>query len=140
MFETPMPEIPKKLWDESTVDMYWEVRYVNYPHDNYRVSLMRKVEFVEPSRSIIREIPNPKKRWWNFQPEYVEETEEVSEKLVKGDQEVESSFLSSCLDFTAEDVYNGALDILGGLSMRQESKKLLGTYPPKSLDIDPYEL
>lgn len=140
MFETPLPEIPKELWDENTVDMYWEVNFVGYPHFNYRVSLLRKIEFVRPAWVRTWKETNPKKRWWNSQPEFVEKTEEFPEELVKDCREAGSEFLSNCLDFTAVDVYNGALNILSGLGMKQKSRNLLGKYPPKTLDIDPSEL
>lgn len=140
MFETHMPEIPKDLWNEKTVDMYWEVGLVGYPHGNYRVSLMRKFEYIRPAQMRYWKEINPKKRWWNSQPDFVTKTEEIAEELVKGKNVVESSFLSHKLDFTAEDVYDGALDVIEKLLRRESTRSLLGTYPPKTLDVDPEKL
>lgn len=140
MFETPMPEIPKEFWDERTVDMYWEVSYVGHPYDNYRVNLMRKTEYIRPAYMRHWEEINPKKRWWNSEPELVKKSEEIAEELVKGKSVVESSLLSYKLDFTAEDVYDGALDVIEKLLIEEKTRKLLGTYPPKTLDVDPEEL
>lgn len=139
MHKTPLPEIPEYLYDEDTLELYWEVSYNSTGHHQfaYVLILKKKYKFTTPARTAKQWVDNPKKRWWNNQPIQILEEYEIPEEYGESETYVTFVDLSSHLDFTAEDIYRAAEKILQNLEKEGETRKLLGKYPPKTLNLDP---
>lgn len=140
MFETPLPEIPREFGKENTIELYWEVRESKHPHGwgvSYILYLLNKHIDTIPERKKVFDVDNPAKRWWNRKPYYIQEVEVTPSYQKKTTSVIEGYTLSDRLDFSAKDVYDASEIILLRLKNKAESSKLIGKYPPKTLDLDP---
>lgn len=140
MFEVTLPEIPEEFGRENTLELYWEVNETTHPYDwgvSYDLYLLNKHIVTVPAHKKVSDVRNPARRWWNGKPDYIQEV-----KVTPSYQEETISILESChlsddLDFSAKDVYDASESILLKLKNKAESSKLIGKYPPKTLDLNP---
>ena len=143
MHNTPLPEIPSEYGRDNTVELYWEVAVTKHPYDwgvSYNLNLVNKHIITIPERKGVFDVVNPAKRWWNRKPDYIQEVK-VSPSYQKEIISIpDSQHLSDVLDFSAKDVYDASESILLRLKNKAETSKLIGKYPPKTLDIDPATL
>lgn len=140
MFETPLPEIPEEFGKENTIELYWEVVETNHPHGwgvSYSLCLLNKHIVTVPTRKETFDVNNPDKRWWNGKPVRIQEVKVTPSYQEETTSIIESCHLSDRLDFSAKDVYDASERILLNLKKQNESTKLIGKYPPKTLDLDP---
>lgn len=140
MFEVTLPVIPEEYGKENTIELYWEVNETTHPYDwgvSYNLYLMNKHIVTVPERQGVFDVINPAKRWWNRQPEHIREVKVTPSHQKETISIIKSHHLSDDLDFSAKDVYDASESILLSLKNKAESSKLIGKYPPKTLDLDP---
>ena len=143
MHKTPLPEIPSEYGLDDTVELYWEVVESKNSYDwgvSYILNLVNKHIETIPERKGVFDVANPAKRWWNRQPDYIQEVKVSPSHQKETTSIIESQHLSDGLDFSAKDVYDASESILLRLKSKAETSKLIGKYPPKTLDIDPVTL
>src|SRR5699024_5084329 len=140
MFEVTLPVIPEEFGKENTLELYWEVSESTDFYDwnvSYKLHLLNKHIVTVPERQGVFDVVNPAKRWWNRQPDRIQEVKVTPSYQKEVTSIIESYPLSNDLDFSAKDVYDASESILLKLKNKAESSKLIGKYPPKTLDLDP---